>query len=51
MLAQSAIEIDYVGKVLIQIADAIHDLDQKHVQIENAVHYLENLEGKCSLRY
>ena len=31
--------------------DAIHDLDQKHVQIGDAIRYLENLEGKCSLRY
>ena len=31
--------------------DAIRDLDRKKIQIGDAIRYLENLEGKCSLRY
>ena len=46
-----AIEIHYVGKVFISFVDAIHDLDWKKIQIGDAIRYLENLEGKCSLRY
>ena len=51
MKTKFAIEIDYVGKVFIQIVDAIRDLDRKKIQIGDAIRYLENLEGKCSLRY